>query len=77
MNDTIDYAEMLEIPVNTLNVTKKRSKKRREEEDLKERVLDSVNEKMDVSSSMQARVAGIAVLIVTGILYFTFSGLWF
>ena len=47
MNDTIDYAEMLEIPVNTLNVTKKRSKKRREEEDLKERVLDSVNEKMD------------------------------
>ena len=50
MSDTIDYAEMLEIPVNTLNVTKKRSKKRREEEDLKERVLESVNEKMDAQA---------------------------
>ena len=27
MSETIDYAEMLEIPVSTLNVTKKRSKK--------------------------------------------------
>ena len=27
MNGSIDYAEMLEIPVNTLNVTKKRGKK--------------------------------------------------
>lgn len=48
MNGSIDYAEMLEIPVNTLNVTKKRSKKRRgEAEDLKERVLESVNEKLE------------------------------
>ncbi len=44
---------------------------------LRQDVVMPVNEKMDVSSSMQARVAGIAVLIVTGILYFTFSGLWF
>ena len=29
MSETIDYAEMLEIPVSTLNVTKKRGKKRR------------------------------------------------
>ena len=29
MSETIDYAEMLEIPVSTLNVTQKRGKKRR------------------------------------------------
>ena len=45
MNETIDYAEMLEIPVSTLNVTKKRSKKRREE--LKDRVVEAVNERME------------------------------
>ena len=56
MSDTIDYAEMLEIPVNTLNVTKKRSKKRRETEDLKERVLESVNEKLDAEEE-EPRVA--------------------
>ena len=28
MSQPIDYAEMLEIPVNTLNVTKKRGKKK-------------------------------------------------
>ena len=44
MSDTIDYAEMLEIPVNTLNVTKKRSRKKKEE-DLKEQVVEKVNER--------------------------------
>ena len=48
MSETIDYAEMLEIPVSTLNVTKKRSKKKREPEaDLKERVVETVNERME------------------------------
>lgn len=48
MSETIDYAEMLEIPVNTLNVTKKRSKKRKEAEpDLKERVVETVNERVE------------------------------
>ena len=46
MGETIDYAEMLEIPVNTLNVVKKKSKKKKNEE-LKERVVDAVNEKMN------------------------------
>ena len=46
MSEQIDYAEMLEIPVSTLNVTKKRSKKKREE-DLKERVVEAVNERME------------------------------
>ena len=48
MSENIDYAEMLEIPVNTLNVTKKRSKKKRESEaDLKDRVVETVNERME------------------------------
>ena len=48
MSETIDYAEMLEIPVSTLNVTKKRSKKKRETEpDLKEQVVETVNERME------------------------------
>ena len=44
MSENIDYAEMLEIPVNTLNVTKKRSRKKKDAEpDLKERVVERVN----------------------------------
>ncbi len=45
----IDYAEMLEIPVSTVNVTKKRSFFKRKEtprEELKEQVVDSVNERV-------------------------------
>lgn len=46
----LDYAEMLEIPVSTVTVTKKKSFFRRKEQpprdDLKERVVDSVNERM-------------------------------
>ncbi len=55
MNEELDYAEMLEIPVNTVNVVKKKSifkrkQKRTEPEfpqdDLKEQVLESVNERV-------------------------------
>ena len=46
MSETIDYAEMLEIPVNTLNVTKKRSRKKKDAPDLKERVVEQVNERV-------------------------------
>lgn len=45
----LDYAEMLEIPVSTVNVTKKKSLFRRSvqpADDLKERVVDSVNERV-------------------------------
>lgn len=47
----LDYAEMLEIPVSTVTVTKKKSLFRRREQpaardDLKERVVDSVNERV-------------------------------
>ena len=47
MSENIDYAEMLEIPVNTLNVTKQRSRKKKDAEpDLKERVVERVNERV-------------------------------
>lgn len=54
MNEQLDYAEMLEIPVNTVNVVKKKSifkrrKPRPQEEpheELKESVVDSVNERV-------------------------------
>ena len=38
MSETIDYAEMLEIPVNTLNVTKKRSKRKVIKEELERKI---------------------------------------
>ncbi len=53
MNEQLDYAEMLEIPVNTVNVTKKKSIFKRNkkaqaqrEDDIKERVVESVNERV-------------------------------
>ena len=52
MNQELDYAEMLEIPVSTVNVVKKKSFfKRRQKtepqpEELKERVVESVNERV-------------------------------
>ena len=51
MNEQLDYAEMLEIPVNTVNVTKKKSVFKRKQkaapqDDIKERVVESVNERM-------------------------------
>ena len=55
MNQELDYAEMLEIPVNTVNVVKKKSifkrpvkpaKEAAVQEDLKDLVVDSVNERV-------------------------------
>lgn len=48
MNEDLDYAQMLEIPVKTVNVVKKRSlfpKRTKKETDLKEQVVESVNER--------------------------------
>lgn len=50
MSENIDYAEMLEIPVNTLNVVKKKGRKRKED-DLKERVVREVNERVEEGSA--------------------------
>lgn len=55
MNQELDYAEMLEIPVSTVTVTKKKSifKRRRaaapNADDIKERVVESVNERVGAS----------------------------
>ena len=55
MNEELDYAEMLEIPVNTVNVVKKKSIFKRKQkqtepefvqDELKEQVLESVNERV-------------------------------
>ena len=51
MNEQLDYAEMLEIPVNTVNVTKKKSifrrrQKAQPQDDIKDLVVESVNERV-------------------------------
>ncbi len=46
MNEELDYAEMLEIPVQTVTV-KKREKKHGREEGLEEQLVEQVNEKME------------------------------
>ncbi len=52
MNQELDYAEMLEIPVSTVTVVKKKGLFKRKNppkdlhDDLKEQVVDSVNERM-------------------------------
>jgi hypothetical protein len=45
VDDELDYAEMLEIPVNTVNVVKKTGifKRRKDKDDLKDRVIEKVN----------------------------------
>lgn len=48
MNEGLDYAQMLEIPVSTVSVVKKKPffrRRARREEDLKDQVLESVNDR--------------------------------
>lgn len=51
MNEELDYAEMLEIPVETMSVEKKSKRKKfrlvRGEKDLKDEVVSSVNERLE------------------------------
>jgi hypothetical protein len=65
MNEEIEYAEMLEIPVSTVNVVrKKRSKKRKSKPvaeesvtptvDLKETVIEKVNDKLETDEKITA-----------------------
>ncbi len=58
MNEEIEYAEMLEIPVSTVNVVRKRRKKKsahvsslEEAASLKSTVIDAVNDRMDEDAS--------------------------
>ena len=50
MNEGLEYAQMLEIPVSTVNVVKRRSlfaRKQKPAEDLKHKVMESVNERVN------------------------------
>lgn len=49
MNEELDYAEMLEIPVETVTVNRKERKKRKDESDLQEQLVNEVNERMDAA----------------------------
>ncbi len=49
MDQSLEYAQMLEIPVSTVNVVKKKSlfsRKAKPADDLKDKVVDSVNERL-------------------------------
>ena len=47
MNEEIEYAEMLEIPVSTVNVVKKKKKGKAQKKDERESLIDKVNEKIN------------------------------
>ena len=47
MNEEIEYAEMLEIPVSTVNVVKKKRKGKAQKKDERESLIDKVNEKIN------------------------------
>ena len=51
MDEEMEYAEMLEIPVSTVNVTKKRGRKPKKTQDLKEKVITKVNDGADESTA--------------------------
>ena len=57
MNEEIEYAEMLEIPVSTVNVVKKRTRKSKKSADLKEKVISKVNETADTQDLALAEIA--------------------
>lgn len=61
VNEGLEYAQMLEIPVNTVNVVKKKSffpHKGKPNEDLKGRVVDRVNERVGESANVQTEEIG-------------------
>ncbi|MBQ5927538.1 MAG: hypothetical protein IIX01_06420 [Clostridia bacterium] len=47
MNEEIEYAEMLEIPVSTVNVVKKKRKSKTPKKDVQKSLIDQVNEKIN------------------------------
>lgn len=60
MNEGLEYAQMLEIPVSTVNVVKKKSifsRKTKIVEDLKDRVVDTVNERVAAEEVEEEPVA--------------------
>lgn len=47
MNEELNYAEMLEIPVETVTVNHREKKRRAKEEDLSEKVVETVNDRVE------------------------------
>ncbi len=47
MNEELDYAEMLEIPVETVTVKRKEKKRRTKEPDLQEQLVEQVNDRLE------------------------------
>lgn len=54
MNEEIEYAQMLEIPVSTVNVVKKRGRKPKKSTALKEKVISKVNEGIETPAPVMA-----------------------
>lgn len=54
MNEEIEYAQMLEIPVSTVNVVKKRGRKPKKSTALKEKVISKVNDGIETSAPVSA-----------------------
>ncbi len=46
MNEELDYAEMLEIPVETITVRRKERKRKAKGDDLQEQLVDQINDRM-------------------------------
>ena len=51
MNEELNYAEMLEIPVETVTVSRKEKRKRGHEPDLQEQLVAQVNDRMEEEQS--------------------------
>ena len=47
MNEELDYAEMLEIPVETVTVKRTEKKRRTKEPDLQEQLVEQVNDRLE------------------------------
>ena len=67
MNEEIEYAEMLEIPISTVNVVRKTDRRRKkktpcapqemaENSPLKESVIDRINERMEGEDTREVSV---------------------
>lgn len=55
MDEEMEYAEMLEIPVSTIDVKKKRGRKPKKAQDLKEEVISKVNEENKTTKTRRGR----------------------
>ncbi len=60
MNEELEYAEMLEIPVETVTVRRKERKKKEREPDLQQQLVEEVNEKLESEDPSYAESTPIA-----------------